>query len=405
MIVARDSVLNRARDNALRFLALSRLPSSQGLPGLAACVDRLKSLPRERLVGLTASSGLHAWLAVAESEVTADPDWFTLGFKTWSGLDGAVLRTFLVDYIDLRIRCLESSEPSMMMDVRFSPSGDALLGLQLAPGIPVNGHLELVSGDPFLLAAFPGVETLERERDSAVLQTFTDTLRLALQRIAQWHAPTHRLIFDLVREVVPCRSSAPPSFPSGSCLATPCAVYLSVTDEVDAVSEMLIHEASHIHLSLMDAAEPLIKGLSAMQAWDEEKWYSPWRDQPRSLMGVLHAIHVFSNVLDYHRCRVEADQVNTHFNASRLTTLHAQLNHAKRWNSFGPWLSDAGRSMLAKSDELTRLSEPLAQQLELNGTVACFAERHRLWRPQTGHVESAIMSHRAWYAQHYRVTS
>lgn len=395
-----ELVLSRSRANALRFLALSRVDASRNLFGLESHLNRLKALTPEKLASLWSSSGFHGWLAIVEAQFTSEHSWFSHEFSHWIGLEPEALHAFLIEYLDLRICCLESNARPLTINTRFHQG--AFEKLELSPKLAVTEWLEVSLGDPFLLANFTGLETLQRENDTDLMQHFALSVRSALDLIGAWCPETLHKVQMLVREVVPCRSPAPPAFPSGSCTATPSAVYLTVTNEVEAIAEMLIHETSHIHLACVDESNPLVLGLTRQEAWDVESWYSPWRDQPRSLMGILHAIHVFSNVLDYHRHRVETSASSVGFNASRLSTLHAQLRYARRLNPLDSKLSDAGQSVLRHSDALLQKCGDLAIKLERDGVKVRFAERHRLWQPDSDRVEDAVVDHCAWFAQQYQ---
>jgi len=364
-------------------------------------IRRLRDLSAPKFSEFAASSRLHAWLAVAESEVTGNPDWFSAGFSQWIGLTGSALQDFLGRYMDKSVEALAQTGPTPSVRMRPRGDGEPIAALELqAPRVIVD-RLSIVPEDPFLLADFQGVEMLERESAPQVLDAFAGTARLALKRIADWHDDVAQDVRALVREVVPCRSPAPPSFPSGSCAVTPAAIYLSVTEETDAVAEMVIHETAHISLSLTDARTPIVEGICPKTAWDDARWYSPWRDQPRSLMGLLHAIHAFARALDYHRHRIMSHADAPAFNAARLATLHAQLRQTRRCNRVEPWLSEFGRTLLAESDALIERSSDLAGQLGRSGIGARFAERHRVWIPPECGAEPAVMAHHDWYTRSF----
>lgn len=52
------------------------------------------------------------------------------------------------------------------------------------------------------------------------------------------------------------------------------------------VAEAIVHEAMHLQLTLIESVVPIIIN-------DNEKFYSPWKDEFRSVGGVLHALYVF----------------------------------------------------------------------------------------------------------------
>jgi HEXXH motif-containing protein len=61
------------------------------------------------------------------------------------------------------------------------------------------------------------------------------------------------------------------------------------------VADALCHEASHIRLNVVLRQRPLLVGD------DAEIYASPWRSDPRPLMGLLNGVHAFVNVALFHR--------------------------------------------------------------------------------------------------------
>jgi hypothetical protein len=61
------------------------------------------------------------------------------------------------------------------------------------------------------------------------------------------------------------------------------------------VADALCHEASHIRLNVILRQRPLLVGD------DAEIYASPWRSDPRPLMGLLNGVHAFVNVALFHR--------------------------------------------------------------------------------------------------------
>lgn len=72
----------------------------------------------------------------------------------------------------------------------------------------------------------------------------------------------------------------------------PFSIFVSIPekDERDAtlrVTESLIHESMHLQLTLVDSIEPLAVD-------DRASGYSPWKDEIRSITGLLHGLYVFA---------------------------------------------------------------------------------------------------------------
>lgn len=99
------------------------------------------------------------------------------------------------------------------------------------------------------------------------------------------------------------------------------------------LAEAIIHEASHLQLSLVESQVPLIASPHAQH-------YSPWRKSARSLGGVLHGLYVFGVIAEWMtkssaptslvRQRLieiasEARQIESFPNASGLTPAGAAL--------------------------------------------------------------------------------
>ncbi len=74
-------------------------------------------------------------------------------------------------------------------------------------------------------------------------------------------------------------------------------VFVSVPDRRDEVgvlrlAESVIHEALHLHLTKLEAINPLVSNLTGKLA-------SPWRSDLRSYGGVLHGAFVFAGLKAY----------------------------------------------------------------------------------------------------------
>ena len=59
------------------------------------------------------------------------------------------------------------------------------------------------------------------------------------------------------------------------------------------IAECLTHEASHFWMNLFELYSP---NEFISEGWTRNIYISPWRKDPRPLMGIFHGIYVFSNV-------------------------------------------------------------------------------------------------------------
>jgi HEXXH motif-containing protein len=67
---------------------------------------------------------------------------------------------------------------------------------------------------------------------------------------------------------------------------------LSSTGDEYQLAEAIVHEYSHNLLNMVILSGEIFEG----QVPREESYYSPWREDPRPIAGVLHAVFVFVNV-------------------------------------------------------------------------------------------------------------
>lgn len=62
-------------------------------------------------------------------------------------------------------------------------------------------------------------------------------------------------------------------------------------NRVERLAENIVHEALHLQLSLVETAEPLVIDIP-----DEERFFSPWRNERRTVRGLVHGVYVFRNL-------------------------------------------------------------------------------------------------------------
>jgi HEXXH motif-containing protein len=74
----------------------------------------------------------------------------------------------------------------------------------------------------------------------------------------------------------------------------PGLVTMSWTPSVWVIAEALVHEYYHQKLNALTNLDPIIIGPSL-----DAVYYSPWRDDPRPLAGILHAVYTFQGILEF----------------------------------------------------------------------------------------------------------
>jgi HEXXH motif-containing protein len=132
------------------------------------------------------------------------------------------------------------------------------------------------------------------ELDQAAARHWADTLDQHMDLIGD----VSRLLADeltaALRVIVPL--SSPDGFlqMSGSFAEAPGMVALSLSGPL-ATLEVLVHEYGHQKLNAIMTLDPLVVGDTG-----EALYYSPWRDDPRPLTGLLHAVYSFETVLNFY---------------------------------------------------------------------------------------------------------
>jgi hypothetical protein len=380
------------REKAFKLLAIERLSlSSDGWLRCASAIQTIKKIPSSQLMRLIDASSFSAWLELTESLLTSRLTWFSEQYSAWRAISREQLVAEQIEYIERMaysmagVSALQPKQPPVRQASRFEINADVAIDAWSKP----------------LLANFSGMETMERLTDISKLVAFTDLMRLAFARIKTYNSKISDELQILVREVVPCCPAVPNIYPSGTSVFTPSAVYLAYTENVDIAAELLIHESGHLKFRVLDAQTPIVSVTDLKKRWSCHRWYSPWRDDPRSLMGIVHAIYVFIEVANYHLYRVKLD-INNHTSRRRLHTLVYQLLEARKNNPIDPLLSEQGRLLFNEIDDsLGILVSALEELPQHEPTEPLYAERHKQWATSTLSCQQAANQHHAWYRKNY----
>jgi hypothetical protein len=155
------------------------------------------------------------------------------------------------------------------------------------------------------------------------------------------------------------------------------SMHMSNPAHAAILAESMTHEAAHFWLHAVEEVGEL-----ADQAWSDETWVSPWREDPRPIGGVIHGIHVFScaaTVLaSWLRVGVNVPRcVDTGFLGRRAATLVAQveagISEFKR-NGRGTTI---GQSICSASENRIRQLEPLIPASDQQSAREIVQERRR----------------------------
>ncbi len=101
-------------------------------------------------------------------------------------------------------------------------------------------------------------------------------------------------IFMGVQSLVPVHSHAIDVHRSQTFREIPGLLILSWMSDTSVIVEALVHEYHHHKLNALLNLDPII-----LESSLEAIYYSPWRDDPRPLSGILQGIYVFQAVLEF----------------------------------------------------------------------------------------------------------
>jgi HEXXH motif-containing protein len=151
---------------------------------------------------------------------------------------------------------------------------------------------------PQLYNNLPGLDFVEPLlRSGAGYQAeHRELLREALQLIAT-HQPECFGQFRKVVQVIALKPLAAGGYTNISYSDLPGALVVGVVKHPYELADILIHEFHHDRLFAIQESEPFF----AEAATDpgDQRYYSPWRDDPRPLHGILHGFYVFQPVWSF----------------------------------------------------------------------------------------------------------
>lgn len=120
----------------------------------------------------------------------------------------------------------------------------------------------------------------------------------------------------IVRSLHVLQSDDPSIDISFSDPAIPFSIFLSVSQGMNAdirIAEAIIHETMHLQLSLVEQVVPIVLDDTIMR-------YSPWKQRPRPLSGLIHALYVF-RVIDIWLGRISS----SNFSMPGISRRRAQI--------------------------------------------------------------------------------
>ncbi len=198
----------------------------------------------------------------------------------------------------------------------------------VAPGNIVvrHGDAELSTSQPQVLRLSMGIEVNASDEDLRLAhRTSFQYAQLDAQTRSQWEdslekawgligiaSPALAQEIPLgVRVFVPVVSSSVQLHLSGTFHEAPGLVAFSWSPDLFTMAEAVVHEYHHQKLNALMSIDPLIVGHAGVAVY-----YSPWRDDPRPLTGILHATYTFMAIYDF--CQQVLDVDDAGVNPERI---------------------------------------------------------------------------------------
>lgn len=260
---------------------------------------------------------------------------------------------------------------------------------------------EIESKDRVIASA--AFEPGPKVQDPALLDKFAVALEEAVRLILCVVPDAEPELAESLRCVVPIANESG-SFRSGTVSLAPGLMYMSVTFSSLHIVDMLIHEMAHSSLFLVQAEDPLLAPNRHGDGWGPPMVYSPWRDDPRPLNGLLHACYVFWRVARFwiDAIRHNRDDCSSirNFALRRLAALAVQLeagmtelSRASHWTPGGSRFQAA----LMRGVDAVRLE---ALSLGATGQAPIYANQDGLDAGIGSAAERQETHRRRWYERY-----
>lgn len=218
--------------------------------------------------------------------------------------------------------------------------------------------------------------------DVVARDRWTASVRQAWDLLEAIHPSYALQIAQSITVLVPLRSPSPTTHVSGSFPDTFGMIQMSWSEQAAKVAEVLVHEFHHNKLNLLLDLDPLVEDSVGAEAF-----YSPWKDSPRPLSGLLHGIFAFQSVVHFFRAYLDrgvADPAKREW---------AEQEYGRRLLQ-----TLAGIEALQEQAELTSAGDIIVQ--EIYSRLRCLPKPN-LPAASLDDVESALMEHRLRWQQAY----
>lgn len=191
--------------------------------------------------------------------------------------------------------------------------GGTEISLSAPPQAYQQAQLEIPGQDRvrLLLSDHPGLFDPDYIDDLAPATSnangLAEMIAKALELIDTADPALHQRINQLINWYVPITAPDDPDVHhSFSATNLKGVIFLSEAYEDLRLAEALVHEFHHNELNVLLQTESIIEPVEG------ELYYSPWRDDPRPLQGLFHAVYVFSGVIAFLRAVEKAPDLASH---------------------------------------------------------------------------------------------
>jgi len=245
---------------------------------------------------------------------------------------------------------------------------------------------------------FPGREELTRvsERATEVLLEQTHVIEKAMDYIGRVDPSINQYFQEFPNYFVPLIGPEG-ALPSSSNSSVDAMFWYSTTNQPLLMAEMIIHEYSHQRLFRLQDTDPLLNPKIHGSGWDRCEIYSPWRDDPRPINGVLHGFIVFTEAAKFWMeliNQVELQHEEIDISQRRMTMLALQLNHAQK-SLASITYTTLGLSILkAYTQVLEGSILPYIQKHKLGNLKPFFMEYHDQEQPYGLSIAEVVEQHK-----------
>lgn len=256
---------------------------------------------------------------------------------------------------------------------------EAIARLQQVPSTWHSAPLGAVADveqEPLLMPSDPYARTRIRlvsaeRRDELVEHTHRLT-----QLFAEAQPSTCEFVCSALRVVTFVESERDGDYFSGSFSDYFGACHMAPTFYMDAFGEMLVHEAEHARLHLLERDHPFMEE----RCDRESRFYSPWRPDPRPLFGIFHGAHVFGSVSTFLVGLITTSHVEpgrTALVRRRLALVTTQLDRAIRELEAHSALTLPGAAVLDQARARYEAVKQLLDTAELGAAQATVEHEER----------------------------